>query len=120
MNEPIWITKEIILAIQTELVARFGGIQGVRDEGLLESALARPQQLFHYGEPTVVITEVRDGQRKKIAEPQGRGKPSRWQQVELDALLQSPAYTPRLATTKHGIVQPIPPNRRNAPQRSTP
>lgn len=53
MNEPIWVTKEIILAIHAELVARFGGIHGVRDEGLLESALARPQQFLNYGKPTL-------------------------------------------------------------------
>lgn len=53
MNEPFWITKEMILAIQGVLIGRFGGIHGVRDEGLLESALFPPQQLFHYGNPTL-------------------------------------------------------------------
>ncbi len=53
MSEPVWISKEAILAIQTSLVGRFGGIHGVRDEGLLESALVRAQQLFHYGDPTL-------------------------------------------------------------------
>jgi len=51
MTEPVWIIKDIILAIQGELLARFGGLNGLRDEGLLESALNRPLQLFHYGEP---------------------------------------------------------------------
>jgi len=53
MNEPCWITKEECLAFHRELVARFGGLDGTRDEGLPDSALARPQQLFHYGEPTM-------------------------------------------------------------------
>ena len=53
MSEPVWISKEAILAIQTSLVGRFGGIHGVRDEGFLESALVRAQQLFHYGDPTL-------------------------------------------------------------------
>lgn len=53
MNEPLWITKELIIAIQNTLVARFGGIHGIRDDGLLESALARPLQLFNYGNPTL-------------------------------------------------------------------
>ena len=53
MSEPIWISKEAILAIQTSLVGRFGGIHGVRDEGLRESAIMRAQQLFHYGDPTL-------------------------------------------------------------------
>lgn len=54
MNEPCWITKEECLAFHHELIARFGGLGGIRDEGLLDSALARPQQLFHYGEPTLI------------------------------------------------------------------
>lgn len=51
MNEPVWMTRRIVLAIQSSLIARFGGLGGIREDGLLESALARPQQLFHYGEP---------------------------------------------------------------------
>lgn len=53
MNEPIWITGEIMLAIQSSLISRFGGLSGMRDEALLESALARPQQLFHNENPTI-------------------------------------------------------------------
>jgi death on curing protein len=52
MNEPFWLTKELILSIQEQLLVRFGGLPGLRDEGLLDSALARPLQLFHYGDPT--------------------------------------------------------------------
>ena len=52
MREPFWLTREIVIAIQGELLARFGGLGGLRDEGLLESALARPVQLFHYGTPS--------------------------------------------------------------------
>ena len=51
MNEPLWLNSEIILAIQGELLARFGGLDGIRDSGLLESALNRPLQLFHYVKP---------------------------------------------------------------------
>ena len=40
------ITKDEALAIHSAVVARFGGIDGVRDEGLLESALAQPFQSF--------------------------------------------------------------------------
>ena len=53
MNEPCWITKEECLAIHRELISRFGGLDGVRDVGLLDSALARPQQLHHYGQPSL-------------------------------------------------------------------
>ena len=47
MNEPVWITREILLAIQGQLIVRFGGADGLRDEGLLDSALNRPLQLHH-------------------------------------------------------------------------
>jgi len=52
MSEPSWLTHEVVLAIQGELLARFGGLAGIRDEGLLDSALNRPLHLFHYGEPS--------------------------------------------------------------------
>ena len=52
MKEPSWIEKGILLSIHGQLLARFGGLDGIRDEGMLDSALNRPQQLFHYGEPT--------------------------------------------------------------------
>ena len=53
MKEPLWLPQGAILSIHHELLNRFGGTTGIRDEGLLESALSRPQQFFHYGEPTV-------------------------------------------------------------------
>ena len=53
MNVLIWITPAVIHAVQEELLARFGGLAGIRDEGLLESALARPQQLHAYGKPSL-------------------------------------------------------------------
>ncbi len=53
MSEPIWLDREVAVAIQRELLARFGGLDGMRDEGLLESAMNRPLQLFHYGDPTL-------------------------------------------------------------------
>lgn len=51
MKEPVWITEEAVRAIQLRLLAQFGGLPGVRDQGLLESALNRPRQLHAYGEP---------------------------------------------------------------------
>jgi death-on-curing protein len=48
MGEPLWISKEVLLAVHEQLLARFGGLGGIRDEGLLESALNRPLQLHHY------------------------------------------------------------------------
>lgn len=51
MKEPVWLNREIILAIQGELLSRFGGLDGIRDSGLLDSALGRPLQRFHYEKP---------------------------------------------------------------------
>src|SRR5262245_26638771 len=46
----IWLGKALALAIHERQLAEHGGTAGVRDEGLLESALARPQQLHAYGD----------------------------------------------------------------------
>lgn len=53
MTEPVWITVEDCLSFHDKLLARFGGAGGVRDVGLLESALARPRHLFAHGSPTL-------------------------------------------------------------------
>ena len=42
-----------MLALQERVLAEFGGLAGIRDAGLLDSALARPQQLLAYGQPSV-------------------------------------------------------------------
>jgi death-on-curing protein len=46
--EPKWVLLATVRAIHEVQLARHGGSSGIRDEGLLESALARPQQIFHY------------------------------------------------------------------------
>lgn len=51
MTEPHWLSKEIILSVHDALLARFGGLKGIRDEGMLDSAINKPVQLFSYGEP---------------------------------------------------------------------
>jgi death-on-curing protein len=51
MKEPVWVLRETVFALQEELLAQFGGSAGVREEHLLDSALARPQHLFAYGQP---------------------------------------------------------------------
>ena len=50
MTEPVWIDLEVVLAIHDEQLAEHGGQPGVRDRGLLESAMARPRNKFAYGE----------------------------------------------------------------------
>jgi len=53
MSEPVWVEREDCLAMHEKLLERFGGLKGIRDEGLLESALNKPLHLFSYGKPTV-------------------------------------------------------------------
>jgi len=53
MKQPEWILREAVLALHEELLAEFGGSSGIRDEGLLASALARPENLFAYNNPSV-------------------------------------------------------------------
>ena len=48
MMEPVWVEKAALLHLHAKTLARFGGAEGLRDEGLLESALARPRNAFHY------------------------------------------------------------------------
>ena len=47
----VWIDRLLALALHERQLAEHGGGIGVRDESLLSSALARPQQLFAYGDP---------------------------------------------------------------------
>lgn len=53
MNEPVWVLDAVVLIAHEISLANFGGADGIRDAGLLESALAKPHNLFAYGEPTV-------------------------------------------------------------------
>ncbi|MEI8234045.1 MAG: type II toxin-antitoxin system death-on-curing family toxin [Verrucomicrobiota bacterium] len=53
MKRPEWILRETVLALHEQLLAEFGGSDGIRDGGLLDSALTRPENLFAYGQPTV-------------------------------------------------------------------
>ena len=46
--EPRWVTKEGLVVLHDRSIALHGGAPGLRDEGLLESALTRPANLFHY------------------------------------------------------------------------
>lgn len=46
-----WISKQALLLLHAESLAEHGGGQGMRDEGLLDSALARPVNLAAYGDP---------------------------------------------------------------------
>ncbi len=47
-DEPVWILPAIVRAVHARQLAEHGGTDGVRDEGLVDSALARPKNLFAY------------------------------------------------------------------------
>lgn len=53
MKEPVWLNENFVLALHQEMLAEFGGADGVRDEGLLHSALTRPQNLLAYESPSL-------------------------------------------------------------------
>ena len=55
MREPIWVDERDALTLQDRLLALHGGAAGLRDDGLLKSALARPRQHFAYAESSDII-----------------------------------------------------------------
>ena len=55
MSELRWLDATIVLDVHAEQLALFGGADGVRDLGLLESALARPLNKFAYGETDLPV-----------------------------------------------------------------
>lgn len=54
-GEPKWLTLDMVLAIHDEQLAQFDGGEGMRDLGLLESALARPANRYHYEAEAKII-----------------------------------------------------------------
>jgi death-on-curing protein len=54
----VWLEQALVLAIHDRQLAEHGGSAGVRDEGLLESALARPRQLHAYGDPEPDLADL--------------------------------------------------------------
>jgi death-on-curing protein len=53
MKTPAWVLRETVLTLHEQLLAEFGGAAGVRDEGLLDSALGKPENRFAHGTPTL-------------------------------------------------------------------
>ena len=51
MNEPIWLQDAVVAAIHSRQLAEHGGLDCVRDPGMLSSALARPKNAFAYSQP---------------------------------------------------------------------
>jgi death-on-curing protein len=54
----VWIEKAFAPAIHDRQLSEHGGSSGVRDENLLDSALARPQQLYAYGDPAPDLADL--------------------------------------------------------------
>ena len=54
----VWISRPFALAIHDRQLAEHGGGGGLRDEGMLDSALARPQQLHAYGDPPPDLADL--------------------------------------------------------------
>ena len=48
-----WIQREALVRLHAMSLVQFGGLPGLRDAGVLDSALARPEQMAHYGKPDI-------------------------------------------------------------------
>ena len=57
MNEPTWLTEQMVLAIHKDLISQYGGLSGVRDSPLLAASLAHPRHRFSY-QPGVSLLEL--------------------------------------------------------------
>jgi len=53
MKTPVWVLRETVLTLHEQSLAEFGGAAGIRDEGLLDSALGKPKNLSAYGKPAL-------------------------------------------------------------------
>jgi death on curing protein len=66
MSEPVWVRLDVVLAIHNENLIQHGGAEGVRDHGLLDSALARPKNLFAYSNPEPSLARMAAAYAKGI------------------------------------------------------
>jgi death-on-curing protein len=66
MNEPVWIRQDVVLRMHEEALMLHGGVEGVRDLGLLESALARPKNLFACSKQDLSIARLAASYAKGI------------------------------------------------------
>tara|TARA_Y100001933_G_scaffold175742_1_gene174234 strand:+ start:838 stop:1266 length:429 start_codon:yes stop_codon:yes gene_type:complete len=57
-GDPVWVSAELVEAVHERQIAEHGGGAGIRDRGLLESALAKPRQLYAYGDEDVDISAL--------------------------------------------------------------
>lgn len=66
MKEPVWIRQDVVLAVHEESLLLHGGPEGVRDLGLLDSALARPKNPFAYSEQAPIFAQLAAAYAKGI------------------------------------------------------
>ena len=55
MSEPVWLSRDLVVAFHKEQLEAFGGPPGIRDEVMLESALGRPVNKWAYGETDLAV-----------------------------------------------------------------
>ena len=60
MNEPIWLDRQSVILLQAESLAQHGGSSGIRDAGLLDSALTRPINKWNYNSEADLATLAAD------------------------------------------------------------
>jgi death-on-curing protein len=53
VNEPLWISEEVVRVIHQDQIQQHGGCLGIRDDNLLAASLARPRHLFVYSQPNL-------------------------------------------------------------------
>ncbi|HSG30393.1 MAG TPA: type II toxin-antitoxin system death-on-curing family toxin [Thermodesulfobacteriota bacterium] len=53
-----WVLKETVISIHDMLISEHGGSSGIRDEGLLDSALARPKNVYNYNEGSSIFEQA--------------------------------------------------------------
>jgi death-on-curing protein len=58
MKEPLWVSKKAVLAMHTAQLAEHGGSEGIRDETLFDSALAKPRNVFAYADQPDIICRL--------------------------------------------------------------
>ncbi len=53
MNQPVWLLRDAVVAVHERLLADYGGLAGMREKSLLDTALRRPRQRASFGAPSV-------------------------------------------------------------------
>jgi death-on-curing protein len=71
MDEPLWIDHETLQLLHAQQLERFGGSPGVLDAGVVESALNRPINRWHYGGPEVDLADLAAAYLYGFAQSQG-------------------------------------------------